>query len=69
MNKSTRFEVNSKPVYTSSYDLMKDFTLAGKSCFYSQEHLQKSKKMVSTSRNKVLLYTVKNSVISPHFLV
>ena len=37
-------------------DLMKTpFPLAGKSCFHSQEYLQKSKKMVSTSRNNVLL--------------
>ena len=31
------------------------FPLAGKTCFYSQEYLQKSKKMVSMSRNNVLL--------------
>ena len=37
-------------------DLMKTpFPLAGKSCFHSQEYLQKSKKMVPTSRNNVFL--------------
>ena len=37
-------------------DVMKTpFPLVGKSCFHSQEYLKKSKKVVSTSRNTVLL--------------
>ena len=44
-------------VYTGRDEgLMKTpFPLAGKICFYSQEYLQKSKKMVSVSKNNVLL--------------
>ena len=60
LNKSTRLEINPKSVYPYTLVVVKDlmktlFPLAGKSFVHSQEYLQKSKKMVSASRNTVLL--------------
>ena len=59
LNEITRFEIN--PNYNPytlvvMKDLMKTpFPLAEESCFHSQEYLQRSKKIVLTSRNNVLL--------------
>ena len=53
LNKNARFETNSKSEYTSSdkgFD-ENSVSTSRKSCFHSQEYLQKPNKMVSTSRN------------------
>ena len=57
LNKSKRVEINPKSVYTSRDKGFDENSVSstGKSSLHSQEYLQKSKKMVSTSRKNAIL--------------